>query len=344
MRPQFKRRIQRRAAGEVQAAGGQQARDVVEALRVPGNDQHHGARIECLQRVEDQRFLALARAGEQQHRAGTQRGAQASPRLDEFRRRREVELQVADHLHTPGADLTHPLGVRRRLRQHEREVAGRLAHQVRRALRLGERLLRQPCIDQHHRHALLARDGEQVRPGLGFHPDADHRPERAQEAPHGERQVVRQVDLRHSARPLLHDRSSGLAAGRRHVGQQQTVPRIRVQQRRDQRFGGARLADRHGVHPEERTCDGTRIARPAEALAPVSAVLGLLARAPQQVERRERRREPDERRVAEAGRAHVAPAITRSIASIACAAGVGTPAPPRLATGPSPTSPTRPGS
>jgi Arc/MetJ family transcription regulator len=105
---------------------------------------------------------------------------------------------------------------------------------------------------------------------------------------------------RRAGRPAI--RRSGLvissravgAAGRRHV-REQHVCSGRREQRLDQRFGGARFADRDGVQPEQRHPRSAWVE--AVALADVLQVLRLLACAPEQPHPDQRHCQIEEQRI-----------------------------------------------
>jgi len=81
---------------------------------------------------------------------------------------------------------------------------------------------------------------DQVWPDLGFHHDADLRPETAQEALHRERKIVGQITATDAVAEQL---DAGLAAGRRGVSEQDAVRGMALTQRLDQGLRGAGLAD-----------------------------------------------------------------------------------------------------
>jgi hypothetical protein len=73
------------------------------------------------------------------------------------------------------------------------------------------------------------------------------RGEMREEAPHGKGQIVGQPRL-HDA--IAEQRASRLAAGRGHVREHDRPLRHLAQQALDQRRRGARLAERHRMHPK----------------------------------------------------------------------------------------------
>ena len=120
-----------------------------------------------------------------------------------------------------------------------------------------------------------------------------------EESPHGERRVVGQPRLQHA---VAEERAPGVAAGRRHVRQQQGRVGMRAAQPHDERRRGAGFAERNGVHPE----DPRRRRGPVStvALADVLAIAGLAAAAPQEAQRRERQRRAPQQRIEAAHRIH----------------------------------------
>lgn len=95
----------------------------------------------------------------------------------------------------------------------------------------------------------------------------------------GRRQVVGKVGLRQAVGVAMYQLAAGCPAGRRHVGEQDVVFGVALQQQVDQRFGGTGLADRHGVQPYQRP-SGWRWVE-AVTLADVPQVLGLPAGTPE---------------------------------------------------------------
>ena len=164
-----------------------------------------------------------------------------------------------------------------------------------------------------------------------------------QEASHRVRQVVGQIALQHAARPARGDLRAGRTTGRRHMSQQKARLWIALSERIDQRLGGARFAKRHGMNPDQRALAVERVALEAETLSPMRSIFGLSPRAPQQVERSQRRRAESQHGVRRARARHAVRLIRCAAASITSATVGGTVALPTLATA-SPVSPTSAGS
>ena len=182
------------------------------------------------------------------------------------------------------------------------------------------RFLRQACVRQQQGDALFPADVHQIRPDLGFHDDAHDRPEVLEEAPHGKGVVVGQVGAQHAVAERVR---RSLAAGRRHVREQNPVARVACLQCGHQRQRGARLADRDGMQPDQRLRRREIVA--AEAFADVAQIFRLTAAAQEQVQPHIRQQE-QQRQVVEESRHHSSPVA----ASMTCPAEGGAPSPPRL--------------
>ena len=183
-------------------------------------------------------------------------------------------------------------------------AAGRISESRRRPLRALR--LAQACVGEHHRHAVAHRLIDQVGPHLGFHQHTDGGLVAPQEAAHRAGRVVRQPALMVAFAP---PGAAGIAPGGGAVGEQQSHAGTQLAQRLDQRAGGARLAERHRVHPH-----GTRLGgRPeAQALAPGSPVPRLAASAPPQAHEHQRQRQAQHQRPQRA-RDHRGPSARRSV-------------------------------
>ncbi len=96
----------------------------VEALRVARHQQPQrglgakGAVLRLAQRLQPERLLALAAAGQHHHAPPAQCRAPAPPALDLRRVGFEVELEVAQHLHRFGPKLAQARRVGLGLGQH----------------------------------------------------------------------------------------------------------------------------------------------------------------------------------------------------------------------------------
>ena len=218
-----------------------------------------------------------------------------------------IELEIAGDRDRRGGpsivsrERRETIGIGCTLCGHAREAREGGSHQCGPAFGGRERFRRQPRVGEQHRHPRTRRGGHQVGPDLGLHHDSDDGPPMAQERGRRMRVVVRQVRMRHA---LAEQRDRRLAAGRRHVRDQQVQIVMRGQQRFDQRRGRARLAHRDGVDPEAGTLHALlRATRPVaaeEALAPAAAIRGLATRSPQQIGGDERRRDEPQRAVGRA--------------------------------------------
>ena len=295
------------------------------------------------QRVQDHRFFAFARACKEPHRPIAEGASPSLAASHQDLIRREVKLQVADDFDVARTHVAESLAVSLALGEHDDKPRDCFAHQRRVALHQRVGAFRQACVDERHRHVLLVGDREQVRPRFGFNRDTKTRPKCAQEASHRVRQVVGQIGLQHAARPARGDFGAGRSTGRRHMSQQKARLRIALSERIDQRFGGARFAERHGMNPDQRALASERVALEAETLRPMRPIFRLSPRAPQQVESGQWRSAERQRGVRSASERHALRLITCAAASITSATVGGTVALPTLATA-SPVSPTSAGS
>jgi hypothetical protein len=139
---------------------------------------------------------------------------------------------------------------------------------------------------------MLRAAGDQVRPDLGLHQDADARREMAQEAPHHEAGVVGQDRTGPRARRAGEQRAPvARPVGVMWVSRMRLVG-IRRQQRLDQRLGGARFAHRHRVHHDGRAVFQQAAGRRSPGARPGGAVARFLAPAPPQAAQHQRQRQP----------------------------------------------------
>ena len=223
---------------------------------------------------------------------------QSRPRSSSASVRRHVVLQVAGDDDLAGACIAQPLAVAGRLREGGDEARERRPQQGVDAGAAAPAARAEAGIGEEHRHAGALRFGEQVGPDLGLEEHAHGRLEMAQETTHATGCVEGQPGL-HIAGPQ--QRSAGGATGRGAVREQQAKARARGAHRLDQRHRGAGLAERDGVDPDGAGRGRARRRERPEALAEVARVERLAAAAPEHAQRIERRAEPQQRRVAEAG-------------------------------------------
>ncbi len=236
-------------------------------------------------------YRGLRSLGNRRGRSTKQR-AQARAQLQISRLRPAVELQIPrdDHLACPKRPQALRVGLGLRTdRGQRRKGAFREARQPCVAAR-GP--LRHPRIHQVQRDAGGAAGVDQIGPQLRFHQDAEPRAEVAQEARRTPRHIVGHVAAQDTAAEELLAR---LASGGGHVGEQDLVVRVRCLQGFHQRLGCPRLADRHGMQPDQ------GVSRPpsveAEALAHIAQVGGLLAGPPHQPQKNQRGGKRQQQRV-----------------------------------------------
>ena len=288
-------------------------------------------------RREQQGLLALARAGGEQHRARPDFPAQGFTERELLRRRQGVELHVAQHLDFRRAQRAQADGILFRLCGEGGEALQGAARQIGEAGVTPCRFFRQARVRQQQRDARFLASRHQVRPELGFHDDADGRPEMPQEASHGKRVVVGQVGALDA---VAEQRFGSAAAGRRHVREQDAMARIARLERGDDRRSGARLADRDGMQPYNPFPPPGR-GHPVHSLSPLGRGLGRgvtsktladmtkvlrLAAAAQEQMQADVGQQEQQRQVVEEASHH-----SRSItASMTCSTAGGASAPPRL--------------
>ena len=147
-------------------------------------------------------------------------------------------------------------------------------------------------VGEQDRDAARRRDGEQVRPDLGFHQHADRRIGVAQEAAHRAGHVERQPELRVAC---AQQGLAGGAAGGGAMGEQDASAGPRRAQGVEQRRGGARLAERDRVHPDRPRRH--RLAIEAEPLAERARVDRLAPAAPLHAQHVQRRDQAQQQRI-----------------------------------------------
>ncbi len=249
--------------------------------------------------------------------------------------RRHVEFQVAAHLDRLCAQSGQALGIPRRLRGHPAEGHESRLHEGRKPAVSARRANRQAGVGEDHRHLVALGAGQQVWPDLGLHQDAKNRGKMAKKTIDRSRVIVGQIgpdDL------VAIDLQPGLAAGRRHAGEQDAMIRPALAQTVDQRLGGARLADRDGMYPDQFFRPDRAIE--AIALAEIAQVFRLFSAAPEQAQPDQRCQQIKQQRIEKAR--HQDRADCNS-ASTAAAGGLWS-RPPRLRWKPVPRTPVRPGS
>ncbi len=205
-------------------------------------------------------------------------------------------LPVTSTLAAPS--LAQPFGVGLGLRGDEGDALRRLLQQPAEAAGARQRTLRQPRIDQRHRHLVRIALRDQVGPHLGLHQDAQARREMPEEALHHPAGVVGQIDLVQPLAVLGVQLAAGGAAGRRHVREQQRAVGKHVQQFADQRLRGAGLADRHRMQPDQPAVDDRR--RPVVKTQPLGDMLPVarfLAAAPPQAQQHQGQADPPQKRI-----------------------------------------------
>ena len=282
------RRAALAAPDERHTARGEQLGDRREALRMPGHEHEQGVagKLSPRERIEQQRFLALARARREPDRARcAEARAEACPQFQRRRRDCDVELEVTGDNRLRRTELGESRRVGRRLRRDPRKAAQHRPDQGLEAPVPTRGALGEPGIDQEQRHSRRVCRSDQVRPQLGLEDESGGRPEVLVERIHGKRHVIRQPCLDHV---IAEQRLSRFAARGGHVGEQECSARVCGLKPLHQRCRRARLADRHGVDPIHRARLAAVVA--SKALADLPAVTRLLAPAPPQAQRQQRQR------------------------------------------------------
>ena len=109
------------------------------------------------------------------------------------------------------------------------------------------RTFRQPGVGDQRRNAGDRALPQQVRPQLGFHDQRQAGAGSSQKPRYRTGQIIRRVDM---VNPLAQCLAHLAGAGQGGSGHQQRQIGIAVQQRPDQRQGGAGFAHRHGMNPQ----------------------------------------------------------------------------------------------
>ena len=163
------------------------------------------------------------------------------------RRRRRVDLQVADSRDRARAELLEAARQRVVLRQHEREAVEQRPQQPARAPPLLEAAERHAAVHERQRHAGVGGLQDQVRPDLGLGEHGEIGPPMIQERARVARRVERHVLVDGArARPPPREARRGHGARRQQETQRRKLGAEGLDQRQD-RIG---LAD-GGVQPHE---------------------------------------------------------------------------------------------
>ncbi|MCY1229388.1 hypothetical protein D9M72_417520 [compost metagenome] len=184
---------------------------------------------------------------------------------------RGVELEVAVDPGHLGTQRHQPVRVGLGLRPDGGERRVRRPRQPAEPFGRGARFLVEPRIGQHQRNAALGAGGGHLGPDLGFHQHADARLEAVEKAGDGARRVPRLPDLRVAG---LEQLGALLAARGGAVREQDRNARVLAPQFGDQDGGGARLAQRDGMHPALGKAGGGVVVV-AEALLDGHGIAGL---------------------------------------------------------------------
>ena len=204
------------------------------------------------------------------------------------RRRRHVELEIAGGDDIAGAQFAEPHGVGRRARKAEVEPLQQIDDRIRQIAPALQRALRQPAIDQDHRHAALGGFDHQIRPQIGFHEQRQIRPPMVEKTAHVARHIERHELMDDAARqPVLGEFARGDGAGGHQHGD------AAVGDEFDQRQHARQFADAGAMQPDQRNLRPRDEAFAAPFGQPRAMLLAALeaARQEQRRQRRHRRRQ-----------------------------------------------------
>ena len=273
---------QRRAAGHPVARRGRDPRRLPEALGVPRRQDEQSAGVALARPCEgpEHRLLLAAQgAGGDHDRPGCravgagQHGMVRGSFRGRDRRRVELEAPGDRDARGVGAEPLEPAPPLLGLHADAVEVPHHAPHEPAGPAVAAERAGGQPAVGERGAYAAAAARPQQVGPDLGVDHDQQIGRGAVESARDERRQVERGVERgvdqgAEAARDLL--------PGRRRRREQPPVSRIGVPQRREERPGGERLADRDRVHPDGRPplrIDGAR--QPAAPLAQVAERLAV---------------------------------------------------------------------
>ena len=197
-------------------------------------------------RRDDELLLARMRGGGGEQRAAADRGPERGERAFFGRRRRRVELEIAGDHGARGAQRMQPLRIHRRAREHQIEAVQQVADRARQQLPAAERALRQPRIDQRHRHAARGGLDQRVRPQFGFDEQRELWPPVLEKARGKTRHVERHELMDDAGGQALR----GDAARRDRAGGDEHAVPARAEPL-DQRQHAEQFADARAVQPDQ---------------------------------------------------------------------------------------------
>jgi hypothetical protein len=281
-----------------EAGVGDQLGDGLEALRMARHDDQQRPRCgDAPPRREQHRLLAFTRRRGDDD-AAAEAGAPGSAASEQAGVGGDVVFQVADDADLAHAGVAQAGGVGLGLRQRRGQALERRPQQRIDAPAALSAALAHARVGEQDRNAARRRDGEQVRPDLGFHQHADRRIGVLQEAAHRTGHVERQPELEVAR---AQQGLSGSAAGGGAMGQQDASARSRCAQCVEERRGSAGLAERDRMHPDRPRRH--RLAIEAEALAGRAGVGRLAPAAPLHAQQVQRRDQAQQQRIGGARRA-----------------------------------------
>ena len=290
--------------------------DARPALGMARRDQRQQAgeiAAQSFMRVDHRAFLAGMGRGRRDQRAGADFILQRVELCPVGRRRRHVELEIAGGDDARRAQGGQALGVARRARQTKVEAAQQIDDGCAQIAPAPERILRQPRIDQDHRHGARRGLDDHVGPQVLFHEQREVRLPMVEEAAHEARHVERHELMDDAARqPLLGQPARGHRSG----GHQHADP-ARAQPL-DQRQGADEFADAGAVQPDQRPVRPRDARKPAPFRKPRPVLLAAPEPARQEQRRQGRHRRRQQPVGAQRGRqfaAHGAPRVPRSTSS-----------------------------
>ena len=224
--------------------------DLGAALRMAGHDQRQQprkVRTQPLMNLDHHLFFARVGRGGGQNRAPRERGRELVALVVVDRKRRHVELEIADDRHMRRTEVAVTPGVVARAYQTQIEALQQCADQTGHEAPALIRALRQPTVDQDQRNSALPARHDQVRPEIGFDEQREAWTPMVEKARHVARHVERNKLVDHlRGKPLTGDSSRGHGTGGDEQRKSAFSDALDQRNRRDE------FADACTMHPHQR--------------------------------------------------------------------------------------------